>query len=717
MAEPWDPKTVFLKALELPEEQREAYLKEACPDDESRARIEMLLRHHREAGEEFPFDPDKTLPIPPPVPRMIGEFRILHVLGEGGMGVVYLAEDTILGRKVALKVLARHLTGSERALARFREEARNAAALKHPGIVPVFKFDRDGDTQFLVSEFVDGPTLASLIAQRKNAPAASTQDTREWHRRAAQIVAALADALDCAHRADIVHRDIKPSNVLIDPQLGPRITDFGVAKHLTEDNRTTATSLVGSCYYMSPEQASIAEAKVDQRSDIFSLGVVFYEMLALRRPFDGPTELQVLREVIECHPRRLRSVVSSIPRDLETVCHKAIEKEPARRYQTAAHVAADLRCFLDDRPILASPPGLSRRMRQWARVHRRASLAIVFIGMASVSVGAVALAVRYDTLRWRALRCAVELDRILDGTHVYLRAFDAVTYEVGPRTALPGPVNKPLWLLPGQYRFEFVTADGRFAEVDAYLETPGQTIRISPVFVEESSVTTSMVQVPAGTFLFAGGQGSLFTSERSVTLESFWIDVHEVSNKEYMSFLRQTEHEPPKAWGNSWWPAADDDRPVVGITWDDMQAYARWAGKRLPTVLEWERAGRYPDGRLHPCDGGPPPGTVLAEERHRKLMLQKLDWSTGMLVYEELARPVSSDPCPSPLDLHYMAGNVSEMTGSITAAERTKAVIVKGNSWMNSPESWDLSRSRSRPLSAADIATGFRCARSAAPGG
>src|SRR6185436_12587368 len=152
------------------------------------------------------------------------------------------------------------------------------------------------------------------------------------------------------------HRDVKPSNILMDPAHGPRLTDFGIAKHLVEEARTRATDVIGSCHYMSPEQASIAKARVDQRSDIFSLGVVLYEMLALRRPFEGDTVVQVLRAVVSLDPPGLAQVDRRIARDLVTICHKALEKEPDRRYQTAAHMAADLRCFLEDRPILARPP-------------------------------------------------------------------------------------------------------------------------------------------------------------------------------------------------------------------------------------------------------------------------------------------------------------------------------------------------------------------------
>ncbi len=278
---------VFTNALGLEGKTREDYLDEACPTSQARARIEQLLRHHAEAPEEFLTQSVDSAEAGD-VPEQIDEFRIIKRLGEGGMGVVYLAKDTTLDRNVALKILHGHVP-FESAAIRFQDEARSAATLKHPGIVPVFRFGSWGEQKYLVTEFVDGPTLAQLIDTQKQAitQTSTPRAVKGWLRRVAEISLLLAEALEAAHRGNVVHRDVKPSNILMDAQLGPRLTDFGIAKHFKDQEPNIQTGLIGSCHYMSPEQANIEGARVDFRSDIFSLGVVLYEMLTFVRPFEG----------------------------------------------------------------------------------------------------------------------------------------------------------------------------------------------------------------------------------------------------------------------------------------------------------------------------------------------------------------------------------------------------------------------------------------------
>ena len=292
MNEVANEKAIFSDALALESHERERYLRDVCPDDSVRLRIEALLRHHIAAGDgvflrraSHPHE-DSDSHTFGGLSERIDEFRILRRIGEGGMGSVYLAEDTILGRQVALKVLAPHLIDSDEALARFRQEARAAATVTHPSIVPVFRLAVEGgvergmgaDRHYIVSEFVDGPTLARVFDNERSRRLAGTNssgrtvDLLAWHRRVAECVGTIADALDACHRANIVHRDVKPSNILLDRERGPRLTDFGIAKRLPEPGRGfEPTSVIGSCHYMSPEQASTTGVSIDQRSDIFSL--------------------------------------------------------------------------------------------------------------------------------------------------------------------------------------------------------------------------------------------------------------------------------------------------------------------------------------------------------------------------------------------------------------------------------------------------------------
>lgn len=376
MGERWDEKAVFLRAISLSGEERERYLREACPDEASLERVRSLIRAHGDASQAFfePSDDTDASTRELPLPLSFDEFRIIRQIGVGGMGVVYLARDEVLDRTVALKVLSLRLTDSAKARARFADEAKLAASLQHPAIVTVYKFGQVGEACYIASEYVEGTTLEELIQRRIRAGMrdGGGADRRAWRREAAEACAAVAEALQAAHAARIIHRDVKPSNILVDERSGARLTDFGIAKRLTEADLAQRTAVVGSCHYMSPEQASIEAARVDERSDIFSLGVTLYEALALRKPFDGATVHAVLYAIQTVDAPRLRSFDRAVDRDIETICAKALEKRPADRYQTAAHMAADLRCWLRGDPILARPPGALRRARRFARRHRAA---------------------------------------------------------------------------------------------------------------------------------------------------------------------------------------------------------------------------------------------------------------------------------------------------------------------------------------------------------
>lgn len=743
MTQAWDEKGIFLKALDLPPEQRAAFLNESCTDQASRDRIESLLRHHAQVTEGFLVD---VLTPSSQQPAQISEFRILHRLGEGGMGVVYLAEDTVLGRKVALKVLARHLTGSAQALARFQEEARCTAQLKHPAIVPVYKFDRDGDTHFIVSEYVAGTTLANLIAERRAKLTSThpTSDYHAWYRRSAEMIAVAASALEAAHRAKLVHRDVKPSNILIDSQSQmPRLTDFGIAKHLTEESRTIHTGLIGSCHYMSPEQASIAGARVDQRSDIFSLGVVLYELLSLRRPFEGANEQIVLRAVLECAPTRLRILDERVPRDLETICHKAMEKDPARRYQTAAHVEADLRCYLIGAPILARPPGVIRKTRVWAGRHRKA----IAVGSTLTLTGAVALLswtliyLRSESQAWFSLEvsegvnCNIYLQRVNDHA---LTLQDALSLGSTPLALQSVP--------PGAYRLTAATTDASaFAEFDLLLNKPGRMLSTTIVISEhwneadagsvnappaadlpkkrivrarliptDSAVASGMGYVPAGEYPYGWSSDSddPTTHKQTVFVAAFYMDYCEVSNREYKLFCDATGYPQPLIWKDFGYDSVSQDAPVTSVTWHDAGAYARWVGKRLPTMFEWQAAARGTEGRRYPAGD-----ESLPDDYERMTVEAKDDFDSpdGRDIHEAVRRfavPVNLGVA-DPNGFRHFASNAREISGSVNPLNGT--VVVMGRSWKDSPRKIDLTHVSTTGASGASFHNGFRCAKSAVP--
>jgi len=297
-----------------------------------------------------------------PLPfERLGSYRLLERLGAGGMGIVYLAEDERLGRRVALKLVRPELAGSPEAAARFEREARAIAKLRHDHIVTVFEAGHVGDVSYLAMECVPGRSLDELFAAHRVAgDRVPARALLRWARDVAR-------ALDAAHAAGIVHRDVKPSNVRITPSGEALLLDFGLALDPDSAALSRTGQVQGTLFYVSPEQVAGGSARVDARTDVWSLGVLLYEGLTGRRPFDGERSEEILYGIVSREPIAPRELAPGIARDVETVVLKALEKERERRYASAAALADDLDALLEGRPVLARPTGPITRAWKWSR--------------------------------------------------------------------------------------------------------------------------------------------------------------------------------------------------------------------------------------------------------------------------------------------------------------------------------------------------------------
>ncbi|MGE0129753.1 MAG: protein kinase [Blastocatellales bacterium] len=387
-------KQIFQAAVELPGAERDAYLADACADDPSlRAEIESLIAAHEQPGSfmDTPlFDLVEEPSANSLLGKSLGRYRIMAMLGRGGVGEVYKAKDTVLGRDVAIKVLSSGFSSDQDRLSRFAQEARAASALNHPNIITIHEFGQAEGFHFIVSEFIEGQTLRRLMASRR-------MNTGEILEIAIQI----ANALNAAHEAGIVHRDIKPENIMARPDGLIKVLDFGLAKLIepsapanaandteasTRDlGRTAAGIVMGTVNYMSPEQAR--GLSVDARTDIFSLGVVLYEMTTGRAPFARATVADVIASILEKEPppfAESTSEATEAPEAMEAIIRKALRKDRGERYQTVGGLLADLKSLKSGEAVAALQPAKSENLIGMLKRRWRAA-AITLVALAAIA--------------------------------------------------------------------------------------------------------------------------------------------------------------------------------------------------------------------------------------------------------------------------------------------------------------------------------------------
>jgi serine/threonine-protein kinase len=450
-----DVKAVFSEALELPPgPAREAYLAGACGEDAAlRRRVEDLISAHGRAPEVLgpsgpraavepaqadeatkALDPhakllspsgmasaltvpseaatvDAAIPLPGGAVavahrdganglmhgariRYFGDYEIRGELGRGGMGVVYEARQVSLNRPVALKMLRAGLLASDDDLRRFRNEAEAVALLDHPSIVPVHEVGEHDGQRYLSMKLVPGGSLLPLLPRYRDDP-----------KTAARLAAELAEAVAHAHARGILHRDLKPANVLVDPEGHPHVTDFGLAKRVEADIELTQSgAILGTPAYMSPEQAEGRRGAITTATDVYGLGAVLYALLTGRAPFGGDSVVDTLDAVRHAVPEPPTRVNARVPRDLETICLKCLQKDPRRRYPTAQALADDLHAWLDSRPIAARRVGPAERAWLWCK--RRPAVAALSAAVLLATVGGTVAVIAIQARANAELRAA-----------------------------------------------------------------------------------------------------------------------------------------------------------------------------------------------------------------------------------------------------------------------------------------------------------------------
>ena len=634
-----------------------------------------------------------------PETLLVGKYRIIEVVGRGGMGIVHKAEDTKLRRNVALKFLPPELVRDHDARGRFVQEARAAAALSHPNICTIHEINDEGERPFISMEFIEGRSLKACLER-------DAFDAGE----AVEIAIQVAEGLKEAHRKGIIHRDIKSANIMITEGGQAKIMDFGLAKVKGGTPFTREGTTLGTVAYMSPEQARGEE--VDHRTDIWSLGIVLYEMLAGCLPFKGDREASVLYSVVHEEPKPLKSGRPGLPVELQRIVDRALKKNPEARTSSASELSRELREYRDS--VKAEEIG-AFSLKNFLRAIRRPRIAIPAGLICLVAaLAAVWFINRQAKLSWarnvalpeaerlwkddkytEAYRLAEKAAKLIPNDPKLAEIYSNISVNIAVKTEPPGAriLMKDYRIPDGNWRYLGLTpiANVRVPadflrwkiEKEGYDTVLAAWPSYDAPFVlerkldEKGILPDGMVRVPA-------------TETDAGKIPAFFIDRYEVTNKQYKAFADGGGYQDPKYWkhtfvqdgkslsreeamarfidqsgrpGPATWQAGDypegqDDYPVSGISWYEAAAYAEFVGKSLPSSMHWSIS----------CGSHSSPG--------------KFPGIVGYLLQSSNFRgegpaPVGEHSGMTLFGASDMAGNVREWCSSETSVGR----VVRGGGW------------------------------------
>ena len=702
----------------------------------------------------------------------LGPYEILAPLGAGGMGEVYRARDTRLGREVAVKVLPAHRSQDPDALARLEREAQAVAALSHPNILAIHDLGTDQGVFFVVTELLEGETLRNRLAS----------SPLPW-RKAVEIGAAIADGLAGAHLKGIIHRDLKPDNIFVTRDGRVKILDFGLARLapvISQQDQTSAPTtppqtepgiLMGTVGYMSPEQARGSSA--DTRSDVFSLGCVLYEMLTGRRAFFRPTAPETLTAILNEDPPDVSESGKQVPAGLSRLLRRCLEKNPEERLQAARDLAFDLRSILSDSELDKTSSGEGSTAASPAQeraapprpaeapvraVTTRGKRTFVYGGLAGLVLLLIAagLIVRrmQEMTRFRAMTAGLEtaaaagrLDEVfgqlqekgldlgderLAGLAKRVAGTLSIASDPAGATAAVtrvqpiagfasrrevtigrAPVDAHR-LVAGEYFVRLAADRVNTVEFLARIE-PGKDLSVARKLLPSTSASDGMTLVD---------EGESPVSPQGAAIPAFLIDKYEVTNSRYLKFVAaggyrdrtlwpetlivngkpapwaaalrafvdRTGLPGPRSWSGGTFPEGKGEHPVVGVSWYEATAYARWLGKDLPNRDQWWRAA------LGATRGAFPWGNDVKTAEIRA--------NFGLVG----TRPVGSTPLGvSPFGCFDMAGNVREWLRDPASDPALRSVV--GGSWEDPAYMFEISHTEGFDPAFANQSIGLRLVR------